>query len=377
MRKPFLVFLTMGLLALSARSQDYLSLTLGVTGMTCGGCATSVTEALQAVAGVEDARTDFDSAMAQVRYDPATTAPEQLIAVLEGLGFGASIQPEAAHGTTARTDEPAASSCSTSEDPSTVAESGLSAEEIDRAAEYIAGIVLASGRTKFEDDEIEKATGVVVGDASAAALHQAVMAKIGASERGQELLAGSRCQAYEACSLYGNLSGATGEILAMYEREKGEDGQLFENFEVPAFEALDLAGRTVHSADLRGQPTLLAFLAGHCQHSMDTIPILESLKETYGPEGLRVVAVVINSGTLEDVSGWFPTFEPTYEVWVVSGDALGDRIGSHLVPTYLFIDGEGQITEKLVGFKESSAVTERVLARLTASSQETMATSSK
>ena len=63
----------------------------------------------------------------------------------------------------------------------------------------------------------------------------------------------SRCADYSACSLYGDLSLATDDILAMYEREQSEDGQRFTDFSLPAFEAYDLAGDPVRSMDLLGR----------------------------------------------------------------------------------------------------------------------------
>ncbi len=150
----------------------------------------------------------------------------------------------------------------------------------------------------------------------------------------------------------------------MYEREKAEDGRLYDDFRLPEFTARDLEGREVGSSDLLGSEVLLAFVAVHCRHSMDSLPILERLTETYGSDGLRVVAVAVNSGSVEDVRTWFPSFEPSYEVWVADGDALGDRLGSHLVPTYLFVDRQGRVTEKRVGYQEPATVTERVLTRL-------------
>jgi thiol-disulfide isomerase/thioredoxin len=114
----------------------------------------------------------------------------------------------------------------------------------------------------------------------------------------------------------------------------------------------------VRSQDLRGRPAVLVFLAGHCTHSMDTFPILQEVTATYRVEGLQVVGVVVNSGTPDDVATWVSHFEPEYDVWVYENASLGDVIGSHLVPTYLFVDANGQVKEKLVGYKESEVVNE-------------------
>lgn len=187
-------------------------------------------------------------------------------------------------------------------------------------------------------------------------LQQAVLAKLADDSRGQKLLAGSRCNDYGACSIWGSLAGAGGDILALYEREKALDGTRYDHRELPSFEARNLEGETVKSADLVGKPAVLALLAVHCNHSMETFPVLQELHRKYSQEGLQVVAVLVNSGSVEDANGWVPHFAPEHPIWVVEGDGLGDLVGSHLVPTYLLVDERGKVRELLVGFHDQEAV---------------------
>ena len=53
---------------------------------------------------------------------------------------------------------------------------------------------------------------------------------------------------------------------------------------------------------------------------------------------------------------WASHFEPEYDVWVYTDASIGDVIGSHLVPTYLYVDAGGNIREKLVGYKDGQVV---------------------
>lgn len=170
------------------------------------------------------------------------------------------------------------------------------------------------------------------------------------------LLGAGRCSQYDACSVHGDLSGATGAKLEMYVREKGEDGRIFTEYRLPEFWADDLQGNRVSSADLEGRPALFVFLAGHCNHSHDSIPILEEVYKTYSPMGLRVVGVIVNSGSVEDVNTWMPGYQPHFDVWVRNDDSLGDLLETHLVPAFFFVDADGQVREKLVGFKRVDQV---------------------
>ena len=165
-----------------------------------------------------------------------------------------------------------------------------------------------------------------------------------------------RCADYGACSLHGNLAFASGDTLEMYADEKKEDGTLFTDFTMPAFTALNLDGETVSTGDLRDAPTVVAFLAGHCSHSHDSIPILNDLASGNAPAATRVIGVWVNSGSVEDVASWMPTYAPTYEVWVHEDAGVGDAIGSHLVPTWFYLTPNGDVLGKLVGYKSPDQV---------------------
>jgi len=59
-----------------------------VTGMTCATCSTRVEKALNKVSGVCAASVNLASEQANVTYDPAQIAPDQLLATVEKAGYG-------------------------------------------------------------------------------------------------------------------------------------------------------------------------------------------------------------------------------------------------------------------------------------------------
>jgi len=59
-----------------------------VTGMTCGGCSSKVTNALKAVTGVDDASVSLSAGEATVQYDERVTSPEKLKSAVKGAGYG-------------------------------------------------------------------------------------------------------------------------------------------------------------------------------------------------------------------------------------------------------------------------------------------------
>ncbi len=166
----------------------------------------------------------------------------------------------------------------------------------------------------------------------------------------------SRCADFGACSLYGNLAFATGDLLARYERQKGEDGRRFQDLDLPPFRALDVDGSPVSSADLAGRPAVIALLASHCTHSHDSIPILNDLVRRAPVQGLQVVGVVVNSGSPRDVREWMPGYDPAFRTWIVEDDAVAHALDSHLVPTWLYVDAGGRLLGKRVGFKSGEEI---------------------
>jgi copper chaperone len=61
---------------------------LKVTGMTCGGCTSNVTNALKAIAGVGDVDVSLAAGEATVQYDERKTSPDQLKSAVKGAGYG-------------------------------------------------------------------------------------------------------------------------------------------------------------------------------------------------------------------------------------------------------------------------------------------------
>ena len=63
------------------------TVTLGITGMTCGGCVRSVTNVLKALDGVAKADVSLEKRNAVVDYDPGKVALEQLKRSVVEAGF--------------------------------------------------------------------------------------------------------------------------------------------------------------------------------------------------------------------------------------------------------------------------------------------------
>ena len=61
---------------------------LKVTGMTCGGCSSNVTNALKAISGVDNVKVSLAAGEATVQYDERVTSPARLKSAVTGAGYG-------------------------------------------------------------------------------------------------------------------------------------------------------------------------------------------------------------------------------------------------------------------------------------------------
>ncbi|MEO8559112.1 MAG: heavy-metal-associated domain-containing protein [Rhodospirillales bacterium] len=62
-----------------------------VTGMTCGGCAASLTRALSAVPGVDDVKVSLAKGEAVVQFEERLTSRDQLKAAVQAAGYGVDL----------------------------------------------------------------------------------------------------------------------------------------------------------------------------------------------------------------------------------------------------------------------------------------------
>jgi thiol-disulfide isomerase/thioredoxin len=105
---------------------------------------------------------------------------------------------------------------------------------------------------------------------------------------------------------------------------------------------------------------VLVTLAGHCGHSIGSIGVLQKVAEEHKGQDVRVIGVFLNSGSSKDVKTLVDLYKVDYEVWVYPDASLGDKIDSHLVPTYLYVDADGSVKKKLVGMKDQQQLTNLV-----------------
>jgi len=82
--------LTLGVITASAFTK---TVTIKVEGMKCAKCSASVSKALKATEGVEDAQVSSDKGEAVIKYDDQKLTEAKLREVINSTGFKAAEQP--------------------------------------------------------------------------------------------------------------------------------------------------------------------------------------------------------------------------------------------------------------------------------------------
>lgn len=66
--------------------------TFEVTGMSCGGCSASVRLNVKKLDGVEGVKVSHEDGIAKVTYDPDKVTTDDIVKVIEKLGFKAKLE---------------------------------------------------------------------------------------------------------------------------------------------------------------------------------------------------------------------------------------------------------------------------------------------
>jgi peroxiredoxin len=167
---------------------------------------------------------------------------------------------------------------------------------------------------------------------------------------------GGNCSKYNACSVDRNLMNATGEELERYKEEVALDGTSFSDRIAPDFTLPNTEGQKVTLSEHRGKNVAVVFLSAHCYHSLDTLPILAELKQEYDEEELAILPVFINSGDVDDVASRAWELDVEYPLLVSEGKEISRLYDSRMVPSTFLIDEQGNLTKKLVGFKDKATL---------------------
>jgi len=122
----------------------------------------------------------------------------------------------------------------------------------------------------------------------------------------------------------------------------------------PDFALKTLDGQEITLSQLKGKTVLLDFWATWCGPCRESIPHLIQLYKTYQGKGFEVIGMNLDKGDIEVIRHFIKSMDIPYPV-VVSSEDIARNYGVTGLPTSFFIDKEGKIREKIMGFNSSIA----------------------
>ena len=106
---------------------------------------------------------------------------------------------------------------------------------------------------------------------------------------------------------------------------------------------IDLTGRPIRLADLRGKAVWLNFWASWCPPCQAETPVLRDVADEFRDQGLVVIGISVQETSPENVAAYVARYQLDY---IVAADSTGQifrRYGPRGLPTSIFIGPEGAV----------------------------------
>jgi peroxiredoxin len=145
----------------------------------------------------------------------------------------------------------------------------------------------------------------------------------------------------------------------------------------PNFKAVDVNGERVSLTDLLGKgPIVVDFWATWCKPCIKELPYIQRLHEKYGPRGVQVLAVTIDSPKSQSqVKKFVGTREYGFRVLLDGDQEVFKKLqGRGSIPYVVVLDAEGFIRYQHTGYRPGDEVElEKMVAGLLGDDAEALA----
>jgi peroxiredoxin/Tfp pilus assembly protein PilF len=136
----------------------------------------------------------------------------------------------------------------------------------------------------------------------------------------------------------------------------------------PDFKVKSLAGDEVSLQQFAGKVLVMDFWATWCPPCRESVPELKDLTRKYPAAKLVLLSVSAD----DDERAWRDFIEKKHMDWLQYRDSdhqVADAFGIHSFPTYLVIDGDGIVRQRLTGLNPQETVVHRLRKTLEAMPQ--------
>jgi thiol-disulfide isomerase/thioredoxin len=113
-----------------------------------------------------------------------------------------------------------------------------------------------------------------------------------------------------------------------------------------------LEGEEVTLTSMKGKVVLLDFWATWCGPCREAVPHLVALHKRYQEKGLILIGMSADKGEGDVVRRFVKSMDIPYPI-IITPEEVIRGYGVTALPTTVFIDREGKIREKIIGFNSS------------------------
>jgi thiol-disulfide isomerase/thioredoxin len=137
----------------------------------------------------------------------------------------------------------------------------------------------------------------------------------------------------------------------------------------PAFTLVDLEGKKVSLAELKGHPVLVNFWATWCAPCKLEMPWFEEFHTKYAPQGLQILGISMDDVGKDEIAKTAKKTGATYPI-LLKDDKIDTAYGGvNLLPESFYIDKNGVITEQTAGVGSKDQIEANIRKLLAASGQ--------
>ena len=128
---------------------------------------------------------------------------------------------------------------------------------------------------------------------------------------------------------------------------------LKERAEIPPFTAVDIDGRPIATAALRGKVVIVNFWATWCPPCREEIPDLVALQTKYKDQ-LQIIGISQDSGSVADVRQFAKAHGINYPTILSTPEIEKLFPGVYALPTTFVLDREGRLAQRHIGLLNAS-----------------------
>jgi peroxiredoxin len=123
---------------------------------------------------------------------------------------------------------------------------------------------------------------------------------------------------------------------------------------LPQFSLRTLKGQMVTSQELKDSIVVLDFWATWCEGCITEIPAFNRLEQKYGPRGVRVIGMAVQSGWAKDIRKFARQYKMRYTLLVGNDDTVSEYGVISFPATYVIAPG-WKLHKKYLGVSATKA----------------------